>query len=145
VHRESGGDDERQHHVHEHAREQDHQPGPERLRLEPPVRRDGLGPERQHRLGIVIRIVLGAGARLLAAPLEDRRFLVVLRGHAHVAAERQRRQHVLGLAAAALPQGGAEADGEARGVHAEPLGGDEVPELMNEDHDPEHEDRGENR
>ena len=60
-------------------------------------------------------------------------------GHLDVAAEGQDVDLVVGFAAAEADEALAEADGEGFDADAAPLGHDEVAELVNEDHEAEHE------
>ena len=99
--------EDRQQDVHRDPGEHDHETGPQGLRLEPAVLRDGPGTEGNHRVGIPVpasaggfgvdlaRDCLGvAGADglhplhggLLAPALEERRGFVLARGHADVPA-----------------------------------------------------------
>ena len=66
----------------------------------------------------------------LAGPAAARR---VHPDEAHVAAQRDRLDPVLGLAAAARPQRAAEADEVLGGLDAEPLAGHQVPDLVQRD------------
>ena len=87
---------------------------------------------RRQAVGLAGRTALGgllgrlAGAQILAArpPHAD---------DAHEAAQRDHADAVLGGAERALDDGGREADVELRDAHADGLGGDEVPELVDED------------
>ena len=60
----------------------------------------------------------------------------------HEAAERDRLDAVLGLSPAPRPQCGAEAHEELRRLHPEPLGGQEVPGLVQDHRDEEGDDEG---
>jgi hypothetical protein len=68
---------------------------------------------------------------------------IVTRRHAHIAAQGQRREDVLRLAAAVAPERRSETDRKAWGVDARELGRDEVPELVHEDDEAEDDDRRE--
>ena len=77
---------------------------------------------RQELVGGALRLVLG-----------------VLAGHLHVAAERNRAQAVLGVAALERQQLGAEAQREGEHADAVPAGQQEVPQLVHEHEHAEHE------
>ncbi len=59
-------------------------------------------------------------------------------GHLDVAAEREQRQAVVGVAAAPAEQAGAEADREGLNANTAELGNGEMPELVHEHHNAEH-------
>src|SRR5690606_2912189 len=92
-----------------------------------------LGAAAAERGGIFRR----AGRWLLTAAFNERHGLVLTRSHAHVAAQRQRGKDVLRLAPAPAPERRTEADGEAWCVDSHCLRGEEVSELVNEDHESE--------
>jgi len=76
-----------------------------------------------------------------AIPLGHNLVRIVPR-HLHVPAEGERRDPVLGLAARDAEQARTEADGEAKHLHAQQLGRDEVAELVHEDEAAQEEDDG---
>src|SRR5262249_14510343 len=104
-----------------------------------------FGPERNHRVRVEVWVARLLGRRFLVPALEERRLGVVTRGHPHIAAERQPREDVLRFPAAELEDRWAEPDGKARRVNANGLGGDEMSELVHEDHESEDEHWSENR
>ncbi len=55
--------------------------------------------------------------------------------HLHVAAQRQRADAVVGVAALHAPQARAETDGKNLHAHAKGFGDDEMSPLMDQDHD----------
>ena len=65
--------------------------------------------------------------------------LGVLAGHLHVAAERQRADAVLGVAAAEADDRGVEAELKLQHPDADPLGGEKMPELVHEHEHAQHE------
>src|SRR5262249_11869877 len=71
-----------------------------------------------------------------AAPLER----ILLAHHLHVDAHRDGREAVFGLGAAPAPPHRPEPDLEAIDTHARPAGGEEVPDLADQDEDAEHDD-----
>ena len=135
----------REHRVHRHAGAHDDHASPKRFALEPAILRHGLGPERNHRVWIVARIILLSRGPFLGSSLEKRRLGVVAGRHADVAAERQPREDVLRFTPAPAEDRRTETDGKPRRVNAESLGRDEVPELVNEDHEAEDQQRCEYR
>ncbi len=120
-----GEGEDREQEVHDHARRDHHGPGAHRLRVEAPFRRH---------LEIVLPTLQLLQRLLFAHP-----------GHFHVAAQRQCREHVLGLADPHAPYLGAEADRETRHRDASQLGGDEVAQLVDHDQNAEDDDEGEDR
>src|SRR5205814_6661645 len=62
--------------------------------------------------------------------------------HAHVAAERDERDAIVGRAAAEAEQPLAEAEGKDEHAHAEELRHEEMPRLVREDEEPEDDDEG---
>jgi len=133
------GDHERQQHVHRNAGDENEKSRGKWFALEEPVLGNWQRPEGNHRVRVEVRAF--ASRRGLTATFEKGRVLVQPRGHAHVATERQRGEDVFRLAPSLAEERRTKADRKARRVHADGLCGDEVPELMNEDHEPEDENR----
>ena len=117
--RQAGEDHPGEQRVERHAREDDHHPLPDRLGLEDTIGRDiGGAVSFEHR---------GSG-------------ILLARRHLHVAAQRQPGDGPLGLAAVELEPRNrlADSDGEAMDPDAEQLGGEKVPQLVDEHQHAEH-------
>jgi hypothetical protein len=126
--------------IHDDAGGDDEGPDRERLRLEvagPPL------PLTRHldladRLVVALQVVQRDGASLDLLHL-------LHAGHLDVAAQRQGRDDVLGLAAAETDDAGAEADGEARHLDVGPLRRHEMTKLVDEDEHAQYNDEGQDR
>ena len=81
-----------------------------------------------------------------APPVLRRDFLVrIVAGELDVSAQRQKRDPVLRLASLDREQFRPEADGEPHRLHAHPLADEQVAELVEEDHDADHQREGKQR
>ncbi len=66
----------------------------------------------------------------------------ILAEHLHVPAERNRGESVLGFPTLSAPEDWSESDREAEHLHADALGGEEVPELVHEHQNTQGHDEG---